>query len=167
MNYIDIFVCIVLVVAVVGGWKNGAIVEILSVVGIILGIWCATSYAGLIGEWLNLPEGWAVVVGFVAVLITVMLAVAIISRLFKKLFSAVGLGSFDTLLGVILSVCKYMIILSLAFGAFDALNNQITMVNKATLNESKLYNPIKDINSKIYPALGWAQNQISSGLEKL
>ena len=41
MNIIDILVCLVLVLCVWSGWKNGILVQLSGIVGIIVGTWAA------------------------------------------------------------------------------------------------------------------------------
>lgn len=78
------------------------------------------------GEWLRLDPGFAAAGGFVAVLVAVILVVAIAGRLVRKLFHFAGFGIADTLLGIAVSVLKYLLVLSVLFSAFDDLNEDYT-----------------------------------------
>ncbi|MFI3281994.1 MAG: CvpA family protein [Rikenellaceae bacterium] len=167
MNYIDIIVLVILAIALFSGFKQGIISQLCSIVGIIIGIWLAIHYGAAVGEMLNINSDYAFIAGMVILFLVFMIAVALVSRVLKGLFKFVGLGIIDGILGAALSVCKYALILSLLFGAFDGINKQLDIVNKQTLDESKLYHSIIGVSDKIFPALKTTQNSISRELEKL
>ena len=56
------------------------------------------------------------------VLLAVVLLVAIAGRLVRKLCHFAGFGIADIVLGIAVSVLKYMLLLSVLFSAFDTLN---------------------------------------------
>ena len=57
MNSIDLIVCLVVVLAVWNGWRQGFIVQICSLAGIVAGIWLAARFGSVVGGWLRLdPE---------------------------------------------------------------------------------------------------------------
>ncbi|MFI3302072.1 MAG: CvpA family protein [Rikenellaceae bacterium] len=167
MNIIDLIVLIVLAIAAFSGWRQGLIVQVCSLVAIFVGIWFAKIYGSAVGEMLCMSSDYAPIGGFIIVLVLVVIAAAILSRIIKNLFSFVGLGIIDTLLGVALSVCKYALILSLLFNAFGGINKELKIVSQTTLDNSTLYQPMVDVSGKIFPALDWTKKQINSGLEKL
>ncbi len=167
MNFIDLIVLLILIFALYNGWKDGAIMQLCSILSILVGVWLASHYGALVGDMLHMGSNYSMVGGFLVVMVAVIIAAALVSRILRKIFSAVGLGGVDILLGIVISVCKFAVILSVLFGAFDGLNKNLDLVESKTLDESKLYRPIIKISSSIFPALDWTKKQISSGIEKL
>ncbi len=167
MNYIDIIVLITLAFAIFNGWRKGAIVQICSLVGIVIGIWLATMYGAQVGAMLHMGEDYLSIGGFLVVLVGVLIGVAVLSRLIKRLSGVVGLGGLDVILGIALSICKFGLILSVLFSLFDAFNNKTNIVSVEILDDSKLFRPIANISDSIFPALDWTQKQINSGIENL
>ncbi len=167
MNYIDIIVWITLALAFINGWRQGAVVQGCSILGILIGVWLATKHGTSLGLWLHIDAQWAAVGGFLILFLAVIIGVGLVSRLVRSIFKFAGLGVLDSMLGVVLSIFKYAVILSLLFGAFDGLNNQFKFVSKSVLAESKFYAPVKNFSAKIFPAVDWTQKQISDGLDKL
>lgn len=151
MNTIDLVVCLVLALAVWNGWRQGFIVQICSLAGIVLGIWLAARFGGEVGALLRLDEEVAQAGGFVAVLVAVVLAVAVAARLMRRLFHFAGLGIADIVLGVAVSVVKYLLVLSALFAAFDRLNADHTLVGEQTLEESRSYRPILRLSGELFP----------------
>ena len=92
MNAIDLIVCLVLALAVWNGWRQGFVVQVCSLAGVVAGIWLAAHYGGRVGAWLELDGEFAAAGGFAAVLVAVVLAVAVAARLVRRLCRFAGLG---------------------------------------------------------------------------
>ncbi len=167
MNYIDIIVLLTLAFAIFSGWKQGAIVQGCSILGILVAGWLASKYSTDVGLWLHIKAEWATVSGFIIIFFAAVVGVAVIARVVKSIFKFVGLGPIDIVLGVVLSICKFVVILSLLFGAFDYVNSKFNIVKRDKITNSMLYTPIKSISGKIFPAIDWTQKQIHNGLEPL
>ena len=98
--------------------------------------------------------------GFVTVLIAVILVVAIAGRLVRRLFHFAGFGIADTLLGIAVSVLKYLLVLSALFSAFDTLNADYTLVSPETIEKSKSYKPVMRLSEAVFPFLEWVGEQV-------
>ena len=85
-------VCLILALAVWNGWRQGFVMQICSLAGIVAGIWLASRYGVYVGEWLKLDETVSAAGGFVVVLLAVILLVAVAGRLVRKLFHFAGFG---------------------------------------------------------------------------
>ena len=109
---------------------------------------------------LRLDPGFAAAGGFVAVLVAVILVVAIAGRLVRKLFHFAGFGIADTLLGIAVSVLKYLLVLSVLFSAFDDLNEDYTLAGPETIEKSKSYKPVMHLSEAVFPFLEWVGGQV-------
>lgn len=166
MNAVDLIVCLVLALAVWNGWRQGFIVQICSLAGIVAAIWLAARFGTVVGGWLRLDAEVASAGGFITVLVVVILAVAILGRLMRKLFHFAGFGIADTLLGIAVSVLKYLLVLSVLFSAFDSLNADYTLVGPQTIERSKSYKPVMRISEAVFPFLEWIGDQVPPRDEK-
>lgn len=153
MNTIDLIVCLVLVVAVWNGWRQGFIVQICSLAGLVAGIWLAARFGAQVGGWLRLDQNVAAAGGFVAVLLAVILLVAVAGRLVRRLFHFAGFGIPDIVLGVAVSVLKYLLLLSVLCSAFNALNEDYTLVGPRSIEQSKSYKPLLRLSERLFPYL--------------
>lgn len=160
MNAVDLIVCLVLALAVWNGWRQGFILQVCSLAGIVAGIWLAAQFGTQVGEWLRLDPDIAAAGGFVTVLVAVILVVAIAGRLVRKLFHFAGFGIADTLLGIAVSVLKYLLVLSVLFSAFDNLNEDYTLVGPETIEKSKSYKPVMRLSEAVFPFLEWVGDQV-------
>lgn len=88
MNTIDLIVCLILALAVWNGWRQGFVMQICSLAGIVAGIWLASRYGVYVGEWLKLDETVSAAGGFVVVLLAVILLVALPDDWYASCFTS-------------------------------------------------------------------------------
>ena len=157
MNTLDLIVCLVLALAVWNGWRQGFVVQICSLAGIVAGIWIAARFGAQVGGWLRLDDEVAAAGGFVT---------ALVVRVVRKVFHFAGLGVADTLLGIAVSVLKYLLVLSVLFSAFDALNEDYCLVGPRTIEQSKSYKPVRWLSESIFPFLEWVGERVPRQEEK-
>ena len=166
MNTVDLIVCLVVVLAVWNGWRQGFIVQICSLAGIVAGIWLAARFGAEVGGWLRLDEGVAAAGGFVVVLVVVVLAVAIAARLARKLFRFAGFGVADIVLGIVVSLLKFLLVLSVLFSAFDRLNEDYCLVGPRTIDRSRTYKPVMRLSESLFPFLEWVGDRVPDALDR-
>lgn len=163
MNPIDLVVYLVLALAVFEGWRRGVVLQICSLAGLFAGIWLAARYGSVVGRWLRMDDAVAVAGGFTVVLIAAILAVAIAGKLLRKLFRFVGFGIPDIVLGIAVSVLKYLLLLSVLFAALGNLEDDNGLVTRETIDGSRWYGPVRKVSDHIFPFLDWVGDQIPSG----
>ncbi len=73
----------------------------------------------------------------------------------RKVFHFAGLGVADTLLGIAVSVLKYLLVLSVLFSAFDALNEDYCLVGPRTIEQSKKLQACPVAFRIHFPFSGW------------
>ena len=152
MNIFDIIIIIVLIIGAGAGARKGFISQLFSLIGIVGGIVVAIAYGEAVGKLLNLDPAYSKVLGFAITFIATAIIASILAQILSKLFSALGLGSLNTLLGVLLSAVKYMLILSVIFVAFERLNNNIQLVEARHFESSKGFSLVSSLSGT---ALEW------------
>lgn len=165
LNAIDLIVCLFLILAVWSGWRRGFIVQMCSLAAIVTGIWLASRFGLPLGRCLRLDDEIAAAGGFVVVFVLTILAVAIAGRLLRKLFRFAGFGVADIVLGIIVSMVKYLLVLSVLFSAFDALNVDYSLVGPRTLEQSKSYRPVMRLSASVLPFLEWVGDRVPEHAE--
>ena len=152
MNIFDIITIIVLILAAIAGARKGFITQLFSLLSIVGGILIASAYGPSVGEALGIDAAYSKIVGYAITFIATAVAASLVARILAKLFSAMGLGGLDTLLGVVLSAAKYMLILSVIFTTFERLNTNMQMVEARHFESSKSF---KIVSSLAGTALDW------------
>jgi len=103
MNVLDVVIAIAIVVGVAWGWRRGILAMAASLISLIAGIYFASIYYGAIEGFLMRQFGASpttgAVIGFAAVFVAVMLAVAWLGGLLAQAIRAANLGWVDRLGG--------------------------------------------------------------------
>lgn len=163
MNALDLVVYLVLALAVFEGWRRGAILQLCSLAGLVVGICLAVRYGTQVGMWLRIDESAAAVGGFAVVVVATVIAVAMLARLLRRLFRFAGFGIPDIVLGIAVSVVKYLLLLSVGFAALDRLNAAYGLLDPQTVEESRWFRPVRDLSERIFPILDEAGANLSGG----
>lgn len=162
MNAIDLVVYLVLAFALFEGWRRGMVLQLCSLAGLVAGIWLAARYGATVGGWLQLDASVAAAGGFAAVVVVVVIAVAVLGRLLRRLFRFAGFGLPDIVLGIAVAAAKYLLLLSVAFAAFDSLNAEYALASRTTVEGSRWYRPVRDLSGRMLPFLDWAGERLSA-----
>ncbi len=108
MNYLDIILLILLLFFFFMGLKRGFILSFLQLLGIVLVIVLIRQFGSLIREGIHLRLGisdtWAIILGYVAIFIIVMILAKLVTLILQKLMTLVSLGWLNSLLGGIFNL---------------------------------------------------------------
>jgi|APCry1669190156_1035279.scaffolds.fasta_scaffold08218_2 membrane protein required for colicin V production len=113
MTTLDWILLALYALALIHGFWRGLVLELMALVGWIVGFVLAPRYAQLLSSYLPMQgAGPALkyVVGFVLVLLLTLVAVGLIARLIHRLIDWAGLGVVDRLLGGLFSIVKTTIV---------------------------------------------------------
>lgn len=160
MNILDLIICLVLLVALFNGWRKGFILQLCSLVAVVAAIVLASRYGAEAGAFLKHDAQYAEPAGFVVVLLVAMLVITLAARLVRKIFRFAGFGLVDILLGVTVAAAKYLLLLSLAFAAFEKINVNYTLLSKEKIEASKGYEPVRNLSRQILPFVGWVSDEV-------
>lgn len=86
MSVIDLIVGLLMLWAVFNGWRQGLILQLCSLAGIVLGAWLGIRFGTEAGALLHLDEEFAAAGGFLAVFVVVLIAVAVRGTAVRKVF---------------------------------------------------------------------------------
>lgn len=151
MNWLDIVIVLLLLLAVWQGWRQGVVTQILGLAALATGVFLAWRYCAQIGGLLGLEDVTARVVGFIVVLVVVILGVWLIGRLTRGLFKIVGLGVFDSILGVLFSMLKMIIFVGLFMMLFEAADPDGRVISEGVREGSVMYGVVESVCDVIFP----------------
>ena len=150
MNFFDILTLAVLVWAVISGWRSGFISQLLGLLGIILGVVLSLRYGAAIGEMLHIDARFSVVAGFLITFVTILVIATILSKLLSKVLSFIGLSWVNTLLGIILSIIKRVLVLSMLYAAIFSLNSNLELVEPSYFDNSISFDIIRQCAKPLF-----------------
>lgn len=142
MGVFDIIVSILILIALINGWRKGLTIQLCSIIAIIGGIWLASAFGTEVGSMLEIDPRYAKATGFLIIFAVVLIALAVLSRLVKNIFKFVGLGILDSLLGAMISAAKVTLIMGILCSAFDSLNAEGRFVEKSALDKTIFFRPL-------------------------
>ena len=151
MNVFDVIIYIALAWALFNGWRKGFLLQMLSLVAIVAAIYLAAEYGPTLGGVFGLEAPTASIVGFIVIFLAALVGVTVLGHLMKAVFRFAGLGIADVLLGVLFSVVKVGLILSVLFAWFDSVNKNYDWAPKEVVEQSRWYRPLTGVVDKVTP----------------
>ena len=155
MNTLDIIILICFLPGIIRGLSKGFLEQAMSLVGMVLSVWCAFKLRGVVCEaiapHLEMSETLLNVVAFALILIGVSVLALIVAKLFTKLVELMMLGWINRLLGALTSCLVTLVVLGVVIVLFDTVNVKFGLVNSPLLSESVLYEGIKNLANLAFP----------------
>lgn len=151
MNIFDIIVYLSLAWAVFNGWRRGFLLQMLSLLAVVAALFFATQYGSELERILGIDIGVQGVVGFIVIFVAAMILIAVSGYVLRAVFRFAGLGAIDVLLGILFSVAKVALIVSVLFSWFDNANKSYEWASRECVAESRWYEPVKGITDKLTP----------------
>lgn len=113
---LDIIFAIIVILAVLQGYRNGLIVGLFSLVAIIIGLAAAmklsTVLTGMLGTSTGISQEWLPLISFAIIFLVVLLLVRWVAKLIEKSVEIAMLGWVNKLGGVVFYVAIYAIVFS-------------------------------------------------------
>lgn len=151
---IDIIITVVLIIAVIKGYRQGLIVALFSVIALIIGLAAAMKLsvvvAGYIGKTVKVSDQWLPVISFAAVFFIVVLLVRWGAALLQKGVEIAMLGWVNRLGGILLYVVLYVLIFSVIIFYAD----QLQFIKPETKSQSVTYSYIQPGGPKVMDGIG-------------
>lgn len=119
---IDILLLIIACVALLYGWRKGAVVLLLQLVGIYVAILLAPDYADNVGAMVTDDPGLAYLVGYAAIILGAWIVLWIIAPLFRKILFFDALRKVDSMLGMLFSFLATVVMVSVLLSLFVTAN---------------------------------------------
>ncbi len=157
MNTIDIVISIILLFGLIRGYIKGLFIEITSLVGLVLGIYGAIHFSYFLSNILKSRVDWDAsmiqIIAFAGTFLIILLALIFIGKTLTKIAETASLGLFNKMLGALFGILKYALILSIVFIVYDKINSSLKFINKKEVNQSVLYDSVKNFAPVLFPKL--------------
>jgi membrane protein required for colicin V production len=158
MNWIDLIIVVLLILALIKGFTDGLVKEVASLAALILGIWGAIKFssftAAKLYEWFDMSGQYVGIIAFMVTFIIIVVVIHFVGTLADKLIETVSLGFLNRLLGIVFGLFKSVLILSVIFVILNAIDAKRPFLPRERIEESMFYNPIADIAPAIFPIIG-------------
>lgn len=165
MSWFDIVIYVIVIVVAIKGYISGFVKQLASLAGIIAGAIFAGTIAGFIAPYIHdsthSSNNYIVEASsyFIAFLIIVMVFL-LLGRVVQGVLEAVKLNFINRLAGVVFSVGKWLIVLSILLNVIVELDQKQRIIKPEIRENSKTYPYIKAITPYFIPFLDFDfQNQ--------
>ena len=157
MSSLDFLFLIVLGIGLVMGIIKGAIMQMATLVGIVLGIYLAylfyKPFAAILVNSFHFSNQVAVPVAFLILFVAGGIGLYIVGWLLAKIFKAASLSWFDRLAGGVLGMLKMALVLGIFLNLYTSAHDKITGKETEKSSHSMLYNSIKELPNMILPLI--------------
>src|SRR5258706_3115335 len=151
---LDLVFAVIIILAIIKGYRRGLIVGIFSFVGIIIGLAAAiklsTVVADYIGKAVKISEQWLPLISFAVVFFIVVLLVRLGANAIQKAAETIMLGWVNRIGGIIFYIAIYITIFSVVLFYAD----QIKIIRPATKEKSVTYSYIQPWGPKAINGVG-------------
>ena len=151
---IDIIFLFLMVLAFFKGVKNGLVLAVFSLIGLIVGLAAAIKLsvlvAGYLKDTVNVSAKWLPFLSFILVFIGVVILVRMGAAAIEKTMEFAMMGWLNKLGGIILYAALYIILFSVLLFYADKLN----LINPNTINTSRIYPYLQPWGPKVMDMMG-------------
>lgn len=156
MNLVDLFLGLALLLAIFNGWRRGFLLEMLSMVIILLGIWAAMEFSTVAESALKIRVSWTVekrqLVAFVITFAVVVLGVSLLGKVLTKAINKTPIGLVNCMLGSMVAVLKAILMTGVVLTVLQ-LDFAHKIVSKEEIKKSVLAGPILGFSKALYPSV--------------
>jgi membrane protein required for colicin V production len=158
MNYIDMFIMVLLVYAVFRGITRGFVLQMASLAALVAGIFLALKFSGFTARFL--VKYWAFdyeylyLVSLAITFALVFILINILGNLLDKVVQTAQLSFINKLAGAFFNICKVMLITGVILLFIDRLDNRISILPKNAREGSFFYKPVTSATLLLFPSLG-------------
>jgi len=155
MNYIDIFLAVLLLFAAIQGFRKGFIIEFASLAALRPGIWGGIKFADLTAGFITKYTGYhsehLSIIAFFITFILIVILIHMMGTILDKVIKIALLGFLNRLAGIIFGVLKTALVLSILLLLFDEIDENVHLLPVKQKQDSTLYEPMKQVVPTLLP----------------
>jgi membrane protein required for colicin V production len=152
--FLDLLYAVIVVLAVLHGYRRGLIVGLFSLVAVIIGLAAAMKLSivagGYISRVINMSEEWLPIISFAVVFLIVVLLIRLGAKAIEKTIQIAMLGWVNKIGGVLFYVAIYTIVFSVLLFYVE----QMKLLQPETINKSVTYSFVQPWGPKAINGFG-------------
>jgi membrane protein required for colicin V production len=151
---IDVFVLLLLVMAIYKGYSKGFVIAVFSVIALVVGIAAAMKLSVVVANYLqdhaSLSGKWLPVLSFLIVFVSVVLLVRLGANFIEKTLKLALMGWLNRIAGMLLYLFVYLLLLSVLL----FYTQQLHLLDPETFQASKTWTYIRPLGPWAIEGLG-------------
>lgn len=156
-NWFDLTVGILLLLAVINGYRKGLIMQLVGLAILVL----SAIFGGRVAEmilphltgWINLSPEPARVLSFLLAFAAIAIALTLVGKLIQRFFDLVLLSFLNRLIGAVIAAGTMMLFLSILLNLLLLLDRNETVISPQIKEESFFYSRVEAVVPAIVPHL--------------
>ena len=157
MATLDIILLICFLPGIIRGISKGFLEQALALIGIVVSVWAASRFSGLVAAWIkpyvDFSETTLNVIAFALILVAMSLLVLIVSKLLTKVVELAMLGWVNKLLGLVFALAVNALVIGVFIFLFETVNTKFNLVKPEVLDGSIVYTTLRDLCYLVFPHL--------------
>ncbi len=157
MNWFDLTVGILLLIAFINGYRKGLIMQLVGLATIILaaifGGRLAQTILPEINRLVDLSPEAARVLSFILAFVAIALVLSLVGRILQRFIDIVFLSFINRVLGAVIAVGTMMVFLSILLNLVLMLDHNEQVINEKTKEESFFFERVEAVIPAIVPYL--------------
>lgn len=157
MARIDLLFIIIFALAGIAGFRKGFIAQAVMLVALLLGLWAAIHLADVVTYQVlhqqPMEHSTARLVALTVIFASVVLLVYFAGKFARRILQLTLLGWLDRLLGLLLSIFKTALLLSVLLTILGSSHLAERLVDPTIQQRSLFYGPVQRLAPAIYPRL--------------
>ena len=155
MGVIDIVIVCCFLPVLYFGIKNGLVKQLVAVAVIYFGIVLSLKFSFPVDAWVQehvqIPEFWSKAISFILIFFVVALVLSLFGRILEKIIQISLLGWLNKLLGIVMTFCVFVLLLSALVYLVDSANNMLEFIPKEKIEESRFYPALLEFSQQVFP----------------
>jgi membrane protein required for colicin V production len=151
---LDLLFIVILILAIVKGYRSGLVVGLFSLVAVIIGLAAAIKLsavvAGYIGRAVKVSEEWLPLISFAVVFLVVIILIRLGAKAIEKTVELAMLGWVNKIAGIILFATMYTLVFSVML--FYA--EQMKFIQTSAIHQSVTYSFVQPWGPKAINSFG-------------
>lgn len=156
MNYLDIFIVLLIIWGVWKGFKKGLVIELFTLFALFLGLYAGIHFSDFVAEKMlpeeNQHESYVPVVAFAITFLAVGAMVYFGGKAFEKVIKIAQLSFLNKALGAIFGVLKMFLFMGAGILILESMDLKSDFIPEETKEGSLLYTPAKKVVTSTIPA---------------
>ncbi|WP_298650776.1 CvpA family protein [uncultured Proteiniphilum sp.] len=157
MNWFDLTVGILLLIAFINGYRKGLIMQLVGLATIVLaaifGGRLAQTILPEINRLIDLSPEAARVLSFILAFVAIAVVLSLVGKILQRFIDVVLLSFFNRLLGAVIAAGTMMLFLSIILNLMLMLDQHEQVINKKTKEESFFFGRVEAVVPAIVPYL--------------
>lgn len=155
MNWFDIVLVIIIVFGAVGGYREGFLMEVISLLAIFLGVLAGFKLLGkamvMLGSRFDINQSMLPYIAFGVVFLIIVVAVSLLGQLIKASINKSVLGRIDQAMGALVGMIKIIFMMSVFIWLMDSM--ELDFFSKLTA-DSRLTPWLEDVAPRATALVG-------------